>query len=84
MSSPAFAGEVAVAEVRGLVCDFCAQALKKVFAKDERVDNIDVSLDDQTVTIYLKQGQTLGEAEITDLISRGGYDVDAVRWLENQ
>lgn len=64
-----------VVEVSGLVCDFCAQSLKKVFGKEDSVNNIDVSLDDQTVTIDTKEGQDISDEKIKELIEWGGYDL---------
>ena len=45
--------------VNGLVCDFCAQALKKVFQKEEAVKALKVDLDAGEVRIFLKEGQML-------------------------
>lgn len=78
----AMASDIAVADVKGLVCDFCAQALEKTFAKEERVDQIKVNLDESTVTVYFKEGQNLTDAEIEDLISRGGYDISGIQRVE--
>jgi len=69
-----------IAEVNGMVCDFCAQALEKVFLKEDGVKGITVSLDDQTVTIHYKDGaHPLHEEEIERLIEWGGYDFVGVR-----
>ena len=38
-----------------MVCDFCAQAIEKVFMKREEVQGINVDLDNQKVVIYLKK-----------------------------
>lgn len=61
-------------KVNGMVCDFCAQSLKKIFGKEDAVNGIDVDLDTQTVTIDTKDGQTLNDAKIKELIEWGGYD----------
>lgn len=65
--------------VAGLVCDFCAQSLQKVFGKVESVNGIAVSLDDQTVTIDTKEGQTISDAKIKELIEWGGYDLVSIK-----
>ena len=65
-------------KVDGMVCDFCAQSLKKVFGKQDSVQDIDVSLDDQTVTIDTKEGQTLDDAKIKELIGWAGYDLVSI------
>ena len=45
-------GPVIVTSVNGLVCDFCAQALKKVFQKEEAVKALKVDLDEGEVRIF--------------------------------
>ena len=62
-------------EVKGMVCDFCAQSLKKVFGKEESVNAITVDLDTQTVTVDVKDGQDLSDDKIKELIEWGGYDL---------
>jgi len=54
-------GPTIVATVNGLVCDFCAQALKKVFQKEEAVKALKVDLDAGEVRIFLKEGQMLSK-----------------------
>lgn len=75
--SPAFAA-IAKVEVNGLVCDFCARALEKVFSKQEAVENIDVNLDTKIITISFKDGQSLDDTIIADLIKDSGYDVQGI------
>ncbi len=68
-----------IVKVSGLVCDFCAQSLKKVFGKEDSVNGIDVSLDDQTVTIDTKEGQDISDEKIKELIEWGGYDLIEIK-----
>ena len=67
-----------VVNVSGMVCDFCAQSLEKVFGKEESVNGIAVSLDDQTVTVDTKVGQTISDEKIKELIEWGGYDLISI------
>lgn len=67
------------AEVNGLVCDFCARALEKVFGKQEAVKDIDVNLDDGVITIQLNDGQTLDDTTINQLIHDAGYNVTTIK-----
>lgn len=64
-----------VAQINGLVCDFCARALEKVFDKRDEVTGIDVNLDTKLVTIGLKKGADIDDATITKLITDAGYNV---------
>ncbi|MFK7795324.1 MAG: heavy-metal-associated domain-containing protein [Gammaproteobacteria bacterium] len=65
--------------IYGLVCDFCAQALEKVFGKEVAVDGIDVNLDEKIVTIHLKKGQQLNDAVIHKNIVDAGYNIEEIR-----
>lgn len=61
--------------VNGLVCDFCARALEKVFGKREEVSGIKVDLDHSLVTVAMKPGKTMDNDTLTRLITDSGYDV---------
>ena len=63
------------AQINGLVCDFCARALEKVFGKRDEVTGIDVNLDTKIVTIGFKKGMDIDDATITKLITDAGYNV---------
>jgi hypothetical protein len=62
-------------QINGLVCDFCARALEKVFGARSEVSGIDVNLDTKLVTIGLKKGSDIDDAVITKLITDAGYNV---------
>jgi len=64
-----------VAQVNGLVCDFCAQALKKIFKKETAVDYITVDLNGGVVEITLKPGQQISDERVADLIRKSGYSL---------
>lgn len=61
--------------VNGLVCDFCARALEKVFGKREEVTGIDVDLDNAMVSISMKDGMSIDDDTLTKLITDSGYSV---------
>jgi copper chaperone CopZ len=62
----------------GMVCDFCAQAIEKVFMKREEVQGINVDLDNQKVVIYLKDNTSIEDTEIVKLFEDSGYGVDKI------
>ncbi|GJL85215.1 MAG: hypothetical protein DHS20C02_09900 [Micavibrio sp.] len=62
-------------KVNGLVCDFCARAVEKVFGERADVEGIDVDLDTHSVTIDMKEGADITDEEITKLITDSGYNV---------
>ena len=64
-----------IIDVHGMVCDFCARAIEKVFSKKDEVSSIDVNLDDSKIIIIMKDGKTIDNAELKKLIIDSGYDV---------
>ncbi|HCR85241.1 MAG TPA: hypothetical protein DIV86_01030 [Alphaproteobacteria bacterium] len=62
-------------KVNGLVCDFCARSLDKIFKKQEAVEEIDVNLDDGLVSVFLKPQQDIEDKKIKQLITDAGYSV---------
>lgn len=64
--------------VNGLVCDFCARALEKVFSKKVEVAGIEVNLDDSIVLLDLKKQRNLDDNIVTKLINDSGYDVVSI------
>lgn len=74
------ANSTVYADVNGLVCDFCAQALEKVFSKQSEVASIDVDLSTKVITIHFNEGMSLDDQTITKLIVDSGYAVRAIRY----
>ena len=64
--------------VNGLVCDFCARSIEKIFKKDESVSNIEVNLEKMLITIYVNQNKILNDKTIKKLINDSGYDVTEI------
>jgi Mg2+/Co2+ transporter CorB len=62
----------------GMVCDFCAQAIEKVFMKRKEVQGINVDLNNQRVVIYLKNDLSIEDTEIIKLFEESGYNVDKI------
>ena len=89
LSSPAFAAEKScsspriVAKVNGMVCDFCAQSVKKVLEKESAVQNVDIDLTAKEVRIALKSGQDLPDDVIKSGISYAGYDLVGIEHFCN-
>jgi len=66
-------------EVNGMVCDFCARAIEKVFSKKDEVQSIDVNLDEGKIIITMKDKKTITDADLTKLITDSGYDVVEIK-----
>lgn len=73
LTSTAFASEVKVG-VKGMVCAFCAQGIEKKFKAQEEVDSINVSLENKFITIKYKDGKTLPQEKISQLLKDSGYE----------
>ena len=72
-SAEAATCDKAIVKVNGLVCDFCARALEKVFSTKSEVEKIAVNLDAGQIDITYKPGQKLEEAELKKLVEDAGY-----------
>ena len=71
--------EVLRISVNGLVCDFCARSIEKLFSKKESVKSINVNLEQMLITISLKKGKRLNDDIITKVITDSGYDIREIR-----
>ena len=71
-------GTLMTVAVEGMVCDFCAQAIEKVFMKREEVAGITVNLDDQNVIISLKSEKDIENTTIEELFLNAGYNVQTI------
>ena len=66
-------------KVSGLVCDFCARSLEKVFLKRGDVAGINVDLGKGSVAVAMKPGLTIDDATLTKLITDSGYNVSGIQ-----
>ena len=71
--------EVLSISVNGLVCDFCARSIEKLFSKKESVKSINVNLEKMLITINLKKDKSLSNSTITKVITDSGYDIREIR-----
>ena len=79
LTPAAYAEEVVKIGVNGMVCDFCARAIEKVFMKQEAVESIDVNLTDKLIKAVMKDGQTLDDETITNLVNDSGYAIADIK-----
>ena len=78
-SALAQGGEPIVADVLGVVCDFCALAMNKIFSKREEVAAIYVDLDTKALNLVLAPGASMSDQTIADLAVQAGYRIADVR-----
>ena len=67
------------AKVNGMVCDFCARAVTKVFGKEDAVENVHVDLDNGEIHVTLKPGTTLSDERVETLVKKSGYDLVSIK-----
>jgi mercuric ion binding protein len=84
----AFLGNVAVAQtikanVNGMVCAFCAQGIEKKMRALSQTKDVYVNLKQRVVAVELKEGQTLSNDTVKDLIKDAGYDVTSIEVSEH-
>ena len=70
--------EILNISVKGLVCDFCARSIEKLFKKENSVEEIDVNLEKMLIIIRLKNGETFNNEKVIKLINDSGYDVQEI------
>lgn len=69
-----------VVHVHGIVCSFCSQGVTKKIAKLPFVDRgkytkgVKVEIEDQKVTVAVKDGETLDIPSLFKAIRSGGYE----------
>ena len=72
-------GTPIVADVLGVVCDFCALAMNKIFGSRPEVAAVYVDLDTKALSLVLSPGSGLSDAEIAELAVQAGYRIAAIR-----
>lgn len=77
-AAPTPAGRTVTARVHGMVCDFCARSLTKVLSRRDEVEAVAIDLTDKTVTIVLREDETLSDEEIERAVLDAGYNLAAL------
>jgi hypothetical protein len=72
-------GAPVVVDVLGVVCDFCATAMNKIFSKRDEVAAIYVDLDKKTLSLVINDGSDLSDTQIEKLAKQAGYRIAAIR-----
>ena len=79
LAGPVFAAEKQIdVSVKGMVCSFCAQGIKKKFSADEAVEKIEVSLERHRVGLVLKDGKNIADEKITEVLEEAGFAVEKI------
>jgi cation transport ATPase len=81
-SNMSFATTSIRAEVKGMVCAFCAQGIEKKFKNMSQTQGVFVDLKKRIVAVELKDKQTLATEDFTKIIHDAGYEVSKVEQVE--
>jgi copper chaperone CopZ len=74
----AVSAETINATVNGMVCAFCATGIEKTFKAQPEVKSVNVDLEHKRVSIASKEGRTLDDAKIKQLLKNSGYSVVSI------
>lgn len=64
--------------VKGMVCSFCAQGIKKTFGKESAVESVNVNLDEKIVSLKFRAGESIDDERLKTLIADAGYNVEKI------
>lgn len=74
-TTPALAVSTIRAEVKGMVCAFCAKGIEKKLSSLPQTNAVFVDLKSRIVALELKDGQTVPMDDFKAIIKDAGYDV---------
>jgi copper chaperone CopZ len=74
--------KIIVVSVNGMVCDFCARGIEKIFKRDADLIKINVDLNIGKVLIAYKQTKEIDEKEIRMAIQNSGQEVVKIDILQ--
>lgn len=68
-----------IVSIEGMVCDFCARSLEKIFYQKENVQGVIVNLDNETMTLEIDEGTDVPNEEINKLVYYAGYKTSGIK-----
>ncbi len=81
---PTWANDVSIkADVKGMVCAFCAQGIEARLKKNQASKDIYVNLKNRVVAVQLKEGQTYSLEKFKADIEESGYTVGKVEYVSD-
>ena len=78
LSNIAFATQTIKANVNGMVCAFCAQGIEKKMRALSQTKDVYVNLKQRLVAVEVKDGQTISDDLVKDIITKAGYAVTSI------
>ena len=74
--------QIAVVDVNGMVCDFCARGIEKTFQKDASIKRIDVDLSKGKILLAYSNGVEIDFDDIKKKILANGQNATGMRVLK--
>tara|TARA_B000000437_G_scaffold51635_1_gene36422 strand:- start:345 stop:656 length:312 start_codon:yes stop_codon:yes gene_type:complete len=74
--------QIAVVDVNGMVCDFCARGIEKAFQKDSSIKRIDVDLSKGKVLLAYSNGVEIDFNDIKKKILANGQNATGMKVLK--
>ena len=68
--------------IKGMVCSFCAQGIKKSFLKEKMIKDVNVRLENGSVELKLKAFRKISSELISKIIQDAGYEVKKIEKLK--
>ena len=78
LSQVAMATQSIKANVNGMVCAFCAQGIEKKMRALSQTKDVYVNLKQRLVAVEVKDGQTISDETVKDIITKAGYSVTSI------
>lgn len=72
---PVHAADAVDIKVEGLICEFCAETVEKLFHKRPEVADVTIDLPGQSIHIRYVEGQKLENETLQKMITDAGYEV---------
>ena len=82
-SNVSFATQTIKANVNGMVCAFCAQGIEKKMRALSQTKDVYVNLKQRVVAVELKDGQTISQQTVKDIVKKAGYEVISIETVEH-
>jgi len=74
----AAAADTVQAIVKGTACGLCATGIEKTFRAQPEVKSVDVDLENKLITIHTREGRTINDSKIRELLGSAGYSVTGI------
>lgn len=65
--------------IDGMVCDFCARSMEKIFYQEEGVEGVIIDLDKQSMTLEIDEAATITDERIKERVYYAGYKVRDIK-----